>query len=49
MEDGYIEGSQELNLPTPMDQFRQKVISELGYNNLPKVLALFEEFKTIAK
>jgi hypothetical protein len=33
---------------TPMDKFRNKIISELGYKNLNKALNLFEEFKTIA-
>ena len=43
-----IESYEQAKDFTPMDKFRNKVISELGYKNLNKALNLFEEFKTIA-
>lgn len=33
---------------TPLDVFTNKIISELGYENLEKTLKLFNEFKTLA-
>ena len=42
-----IESYEQAKDFTPMDKFRNKIISELGYKNLNKALNLFEEFKTI--
>lgn len=33
---------------TPLDAFKNKVISKLGYENLNAALLLFEEYKTIS-
>ena len=42
-----IEAYQQGEAFTQMDLFRNKVISELGYDTLDKAMKLFEEFKNI--